>query len=118
MKYLKTYEGVNSMELIRAVKDNDIERVKELIKAGAKLDLQDNDERSVQPVMKYLKTYEEKYQFKIGEYVWSTAFNKKYKVIAINDKTLWIENEDGHRAEFLKKDFIPEIDYNISKYNL
>jgi len=68
--------------------------------------------------MKYLKTYEDKYQFKIGEYVWSTAFNKMYKVVDITDRTLWIEDDNGYRAEFLKKDFIPEIDYNMSKYNL
>ena len=42
MKYLKTYEQTNSLDLIKAVKDNNLEKVKELIKAGANLDLQDS----------------------------------------------------------------------------
>jgi hypothetical protein len=68
--------------------------------------------------MKYIKTYEEKYNFKVGEYVWSTAFNKLYKLVNQTDNTLWIEDEDGNQAEFLKKDFIPEIEYKQLKYNL
>ena len=46
MKYLKTYEEinlVNSLDLIEATINNNLEKVKKLIKAGANLDLQDND---------------------------------------------------------------------------
>jgi len=45
MKYIKTYEQinkVNSMDLIEAVESNNLKMVKELIKAGANLDILDN----------------------------------------------------------------------------
>jgi ankyrin repeat protein len=42
MKYIKTYEEVNSMDLIEAAKNNNLKKVKKLIKAGANLDIQDN----------------------------------------------------------------------------
>jgi len=46
MKYLKTYEEinlVNSLYLAEAAENNNLEKVKKLIKAGANLDLQDDD---------------------------------------------------------------------------
>lgn len=68
--------------------------------------------------MKYLKTYESIYNFKVGDRVWSTAFEKFYTINSITDCCLVIEDEDGNLGEFLKKGFIPEIEYNLNKYNL
>lgn len=41
MKYIKTYEQSNSLDLINAVKNNDLIEVKKLIKAGTDLNKQD-----------------------------------------------------------------------------
>jgi len=62
--------------------------------------------------------YNFKYNFVIGDNVWSTAFKKFYKVVDIDDSCLWIEDEFGNITNFLKKDFIPEIEYNASQYNI
>ena len=70
--------------------------------------------------MKYIKKYESTDEkFRVGEYVWSKAFNKKFKIVGITDRYLMIEDEEGNRAEFSDKhNFIPEIEYDASKYNL
>ncbi len=62
--------------------------------------------------------FENKERFKVGEYAIMIPFNnKKVKIIGVTDHTLWIE-DNGYEAEFLIKDFIPEIEYNVKKYNL
>lgn len=75
--------------------------------------------------MKYIKRFEDiknepeigdKVLFKIGDYVISPL--GRFKIVDITDYTLWVENEDGYQAEFLKKGLIPEIEYNRNKYNL
>jgi len=58
------------------------------------------------------------YKFVIGEYVWSIAFKKLYKVVDIDNRCLWVENENGYVTDFLKNGFIPEIEYNKQKYNI
>lgn len=82
--------------------------------------------------MKYIKTLEgfseklnaevlkNKKRFKIGEYAIMIPFNnKRVKILEVTDNsTIWIEDEDGHQAEFLIKDFIPEVEYNANKYNV
>ena len=81
--------------------------------------------------MKYIKTYENfsrtplvisnnKKRFKVGEYAIMVPFNnQRVKILEVTDHgTIWIENEDGNQAEFLIKDFIPEIEYQSNKYNL
>lgn len=66
--------------------------------------------------MIYIKRFEKYYNFKIGEYVISPL--GKFKVVNVFNNTLEVENDDGYRAEFFKKDFIPEIEYYLKKYNL
>jgi len=65
------------------------------------------------------KIFENKERFKVGEYAICIPFKKLYKIIEVTDNnTIWIEDEDGHQAEFLIKDFVPEIEYDANKYNL
>ena len=64
------------------------------------------------------KIFESNYNYKIGERVWSTAFEKFYKVIDFSDRYIRIEGEYGNQGDFLIKDFIPEIEYNANKYNI
>ena len=80
--------------------------------------------------MKYIKSFEirawnevllkNKERFKVGEYAIMIPFNnQRVKIIEVTDTgTIWIEDEDAHRAEFLIKDFIPEIEYLAKKYNI
>jgi hypothetical protein len=65
------------------------------------------------------KIFENKERFKPGEMCYSIAFNDFFKIIEVTDHdTIWIEDDDGNQAEFLIKDFIPEIEYNAKRYNL
>lgn len=73
--------------------------------------------------MKHLRTYENitnKEKFKVGEYAICIPFNIRVKILEVTDQdTIWIENEDGHVAEFLiNKDFVPELEFNANKYNI
>ena len=80
--------------------------------------------------MKYISTFEtriwnevllkNKERFKVGEYAIMVPFNnQRVKILEVTDTgTIWIEDEDGHQAEFLIKDFIPEIEYLAKKYNI
>ena len=61
-----------------------------------------------------------KKRFKVGEYaIWRPFNNERVKIVEVTDHdTIWIENEDGNQAEFFRKDFVPEVEFNAKKYNL
>ncbi len=53
-----------------------------------------------------------------GEYVYSFAFKKIYKIVSTTDREIRIVDKNGFVGDFLIKDFIPEIEYQSNKYNL
>jgi len=71
-------------------------------------------------ITKFERFENNKERFKVGEYAIIVPFNnQRVKIIKVTDNaTIWIEDDDGNQAEFLIKDFIPEIEYNAKKYNL
>ena len=68
--------------------------------------------------MKYIRKFEAKFDFEVGEKTWSTAFKHFFKVISFTDRYIRIEDEDGNQGDFLIKDFIPETEYYKDKYEL
>ncbi len=71
--------------------------------------------------MKYIKKFENnknKERFKVGEYaIMLASNNKRVKILDVTDHSIWIDY-DGNPMEFLKKGFIPELEYDTNKYNL
>ena len=54
----------------------------------------------------------------IGDNVWSIGFKKLYKVVGITGRCFEIEDDNGNIAEFFKKGFISETEYNANKYKV
>jgi hypothetical protein len=65
------------------------------------------------------ETKTNKERFIPGEKVYSIAFKKMYTILEVtDDNTIWIVDKSGNSAEWLIKDFIPEIEYTTNKFNL